>query len=423
MKNKIITEHLSNYDYDVRKSGNARWIDQKCTYDVLSIVADCILEFVERESNNFTIKDIWFSEYSRTNVIDIFSKPDPSLKARHEFDKWFGQPIKLLAYGQILKEDRSKRPFMYSISNKVLLEFIALRELNALAFLHQYIEKVLEDSNLLATFLGFFENQTNNSYKDVREAFINFTIRYTQINKDVECGRIFTKVLNPLAFIYKKKGTKRGRLSDQIITLNDLQYNRLNWRDELDGKSKDITRKEHKSTTNKIKVQAMANYAINKAKRILKKFNEVYNNGKSEIIQRFEDVPATQIHHIFSESQFPMISDYIENLIALTPNQHFLMAHPKNNTYYTSEDFQYVCLLAKCASISDSFQKLKDKSIYNFEDYLHVLNSGLNTESFSGIADLDFKKVIDTIDLFFSKYNTPDNKYHGLIMENRPRYE
>ena len=33
---------IDTHDYDVRKTGNARWIDQKCTPDVLCIIADCI---------------------------------------------------------------------------------------------------------------------------------------------------------------------------------------------------------------------------------------------------------------------------------------------------------------------------------------------------------------------------------------------
>ena len=81
----IYKDFFSRYDYDVRKSGDARWIDQKCTYDVLSIIADCICEYVDlRGSSEFTVSDIWHSEYARDNVIEIFSKPDPELKARNE---------------------------------------------------------------------------------------------------------------------------------------------------------------------------------------------------------------------------------------------------------------------------------------------------------------------------------------------------
>ena len=46
-----ITQFLAQRDYDVRKSRNARWIDQKCTADVLCIVADCIVNYVENDTN------------------------------------------------------------------------------------------------------------------------------------------------------------------------------------------------------------------------------------------------------------------------------------------------------------------------------------------------------------------------------------
>ena len=37
-----IIDFISNYEYDIRESHNGRWIDQKCTPDVLSFIADCI---------------------------------------------------------------------------------------------------------------------------------------------------------------------------------------------------------------------------------------------------------------------------------------------------------------------------------------------------------------------------------------------
>lgn len=96
MRGNIISDFLDKYDYDVIKTGDARWIDQKCTYDVVSIIADCIIEYVdENDVKEFTVSDIWHSEYARENVISIFSKPDPELKAGNEYDKYFGQPIKL----------------------------------------------------------------------------------------------------------------------------------------------------------------------------------------------------------------------------------------------------------------------------------------------------------------------------------------
>ena len=71
----IYTKFLNHFDYDVRKTRDARWIDQKCTYDVMSIISDCILEYVDSTSiTEFTVSDIWHSNYARENVIEIFSE-------------------------------------------------------------------------------------------------------------------------------------------------------------------------------------------------------------------------------------------------------------------------------------------------------------------------------------------------------------
>lgn len=58
---------------------------------MVSIIADCINEYVENSnSGEFTVSDIWYSDYARENVVSIFSKPDPKLKAGNEYDKYFG---------------------------------------------------------------------------------------------------------------------------------------------------------------------------------------------------------------------------------------------------------------------------------------------------------------------------------------------
>lgn len=90
-------DFLKLRDYDIRKTQNARWIDQKCTPDVLSLVADCILEFTQ------------------CNIEKSFSIRDRNI---------------------------------YTIQNIELLEYLMQRETNALKFLILYIQKVLMDSQI-----------------------------------------------------------------------------------------------------------------------------------------------------------------------------------------------------------------------------------------------------------------------------------
>lgn len=42
----VINEYLSQFDLDVRKSNDARFMDQKCTPDVVCFIADSVINTV-----------------------------------------------------------------------------------------------------------------------------------------------------------------------------------------------------------------------------------------------------------------------------------------------------------------------------------------------------------------------------------------
>jgi organic radical activating enzyme len=129
-------------------------------------------------------------------------------------------------------------------------------------------------------------------------------------------------------------------------------------------------------------------------------------------------VNATQAHHIFTQSDYPTIADYVENLIMLTPNQHYSMAHPNNNTQYVDKDFQYICLIAKSTKIYLDLTSEKEDKFYDFDDYKFVLNTGLETEDFTSISYLDFASIIEKIDYYYID-NISNNKYYKLINDNK----
>lgn len=403
MDNATIQRFLDEHDYDVRKTHNGRWIDQKCTMDVVCLVSDCIVEYTSnRPDKTFTVNDIWYSDYTVENVQQIFSKPDPTEKASNEYDKYFGQPIKLLDAAGIIHGEKSGRGYTYSIVNQELLEYISFRERNSYNFLCLYIEKVLKDSGIYRMFEYFFRLQDKNSFKELKDAYTSFTIQNTPINGAIECGRIFTKVLNPLACKYKKCGTERGHLSKDIITQDMIMYNQRNWRDILSEKPKDMTRVDYEITLPKPD-DYMTTYRINRAKRNLRRFNDLYRDGKTELFdERHIMDPATQIHHIFPSNEFPLIADYLENLIALTPTQHYSYAHPNNNTQYVDKDYQYLCLIAKTGAIRDNLIGNTDKPIiYDFYLYQNVLNTGLNTEEFFEVQEMDFNGLLNRLEKYY----------------------
>lgn len=397
----FIKEYLTKQEYDLRVSKNARWIDQKCTPDVLSIVSDCILNYIEHNGNNnlFNSKDIWLADYTKENVELIFSKPDTKHeKTVNEYDKFFSQPLELLAYSKVIKKIKKGRYNYYRVNEEKILEYIALKEKNSLDFICLYINEVLEQSDFLDNFTEFFKIQTNESYYKLKSKFEEFIIKNTKINKTKEVRRIFTKIINPLAFKLKKKGSVKGRISKNIITYSMLMYNQENFRDVNNEKPKNKTRSEwadlHKKEVN---VQYFK-YQSNKAKRFIKKYNDSYRNGISEVIDGDTEF-ATQIHHIFPQNEYPEISMYYENLIALTPNQHFIKAHPKNNTQIIDKNYQEVLLKSKAGTIEQDFSYNGENSIYKFELLINVLNTGFNTKL--EIQDNDFIAIMQAIDTYY----------------------
>lgn len=406
-----LNEFLNSKNYDIRLTHNARWIDQKCTPDVVCIIADCIENYITERGVEkvFTSRDIWFSKYAIENVQAIFRKVDvDDSSAENEYDKFFQQPMKMLAYAGILEETKLGRENQYTVKNRELLSYVALRERNALTFIIKYVEKVLADSGLIKYFDAFFQSPNKNTYEFVKEQFCRFTIENTSIgnktsinglNKEagvVECRRIFIKIINPLAFSKHTFGTERGHISKHAITYDMLMYNRDNFRDIYAEKPKTISRKEY-VLKKKIKInEAYYAYMSAKAKQRLRKYNDIYRGGLSEMLGDTEK--ATNIHHIFPANEFPEISAYLENLIALTPTQHFNHAHPNGKTTIIDKNYQHDCLIVKTDVIRENIEHGEEK-IYDFNDFKYVLRIGFDEATFMDVETYDYDGIKAKIEL------------------------
>lgn len=394
-----IVDFCNQHVYDIRQSKNGRWIDQKCAADVISVVADCIYNYGQNSNSVFTSRDIWHSDYTVNNVEEVFKKPGvENNAARHEYDKFFQQPMEMFANAGILKKEKRGNQNFYRIENNDILEYIALRERNALFFLKTYIEKVLQDSGIYYVFEDFFNLQTKSAYTTMKNTFSNFTINNTKINGRVECNRIFIKVLNPLAFFNRCRGTEHGRLSQNPITYDMLMYNRNNFRDLYSNKPKDVTRKDYAATHPAVVNMAYYRYQSSKAKRYLKLFNDKYRNGKTEHLDTTHtNDRAIHMHHIFPEADYPEICYYLENLIALTPTQHLNYAHPNGRTYEICEQYQHLLLLSKADRIQENIEGRCGEVIYDFSNLLYVLKVGFDESNILMIADMDFASVVNAI--------------------------
>ena len=405
-----IINFLNSYDFDIRKTGNARWIDQKCTPDVLWSISDFITNYVDTVKEEFTVRDIWNSEYAKETIDATFSKPNTDeKKAENEYDKFFSQPLNMLCYAHVITDISQTKSHLYRIENRAVLDYIARNDMCSLKFICMYNEKVMTDSGLIDNFNAFFERQDKTSFNTLKESFIDLYHKWTPVKKEYEPKRIFTKVINPLAYKYKKCGTEKGFLSKTLITKADLMYNQDNFRDVYKDKPKNISRKEWLANNPQFSVKdGYFEQQMNHAKKILRDFNIKYRNNLSELTKfnsdwEKDDVPATQMHHIFPKSEYPDIKYYLENLIALTPNQHYEFAHPNNKTQYIDPVSQKVLLIAKTASIKFNLLE-EDEKIYDFNNLRTVLYIGFDDfEDVKTIKDNDFDYVVHMINYYYDE--------------------
>ncbi len=368
-----IVNYLNQFDLDIRKTGDARVFDQKCTPDVICFIADCVRNSFSK-GDLFDINSIWETQYFIKNTRAVFNKPWPTdERAKHEYDKFIAQPLRLLASAHILELERVHRKNIYKIRNEYLLDYISQRERNTFIFLSCYFEKVLSDSGILRYFLEYKDNPTDESYMTLRDRFIRFMIGNTAINTAVEVRRIFPKILNVFAVENQIPGSVRGKISEYAYIFSDLMYNRKNWRDL--NKDKSITRQEAMEDKEDVKQQEEYNaYYVQKAISHIRKIQK-----ESEVHDQWGQGEATQVHHIFPKSQYPQIAHYLENLILLTATQHYTKAHPGNKTQEVNRDYQLICLLAKADTIDNSLKKFGEH-YYRKESFLYVIKVGLAQE-------------------------------------------
>lgn len=389
----LLKTHFDKYDFDIRKKsqGYSRFMDQKITPDVLSFIADCIVNFLggKDPSTNFTIGDIWKFPYFVKNAVAVFGKPSPgNITAKSEYDKFIAQPLKTLAFSKILKEKKVGRKNTYTVLNPDVLEYISQNERNAWRFLVDYVKKVLTDSGFIRKFeaykvKGLANTLTKEDFGTLKTEFQAFMRGYTEINTNREINRIFPKILNPYSAKYQIPGTEAGRMTSGRFIYPDLMYNRKNFRDI--GKDKTLTRREDiREISEKPEVVI---YRVQKAKNIIKRYHT-----SSEVRDSLAVGASRDVHHIFSEHEFPEISDYLENLILLTPQQHFTRAHPKESTQIINHEYQKECLLSKIDSIVTSTKR--SENLYSKERFIHILNIGFGLELPTTTTFEDIKKLI-----------------------------
>jgi len=391
-----------------------RFLDQKVTPDVLMIVSEVILKYFKNDKTKdkkFTINDLWNSKFAK-RIPAFFGKPEIKNKsAKNEYDKFFSQPICTLSFSGILTREVSRKPHIYRIENEPLLKYISLSSRNSNYFLFLYIKKFLKDNNLFKIFENYLEDSTKENFHNLKDViFYNFIANNTPINTKTEINRIWPKLLNPLAFYYKTNGSKDGRISDQKIQFMDLLYNKPNWRDV--GKPKDITRKEYVELEEKEDVSdELYEYELKKILKEIKNYhkymNEIHPTKEKEMVNG---------HHIFSKSNYPEFYDLKENIILLTPDQHFSYAHPGGNTQYTSKEYQLICLIYKLDSIERS-ELLNRDGFYSKDNYVDMIQNVLDGTEIK--SSWEYEKIKYWLAHKFIEKNIPVKNNYKVASEKK----
>ena len=275
MRIEDIQEHLDKYnDYDIRNNKNCRFVDQKCTPDIVCFIADCILN-TDCATKAFTVSDLWKTQFFIENTRIVFHKPYADNESAHnEYDKVLAQPLKLLAYAHVLELDDSQRHLVFGVNNMEMLEYIASRERNAFNFLQVFFHKVVSASGIERFFREYKESCTNATKGEIRAAkntlydkYHRFISANTPTKSKLDTTRMLHKVLNVFAYSEMMPGS-----NCKLQNWGDLMYNKVNWRDEYTGKEKTKTRNEAKAhDTDDINANFYIDYQVNKAIKNVKR--------------------------------------------------------------------------------------------------------------------------------------------------------
>ena len=352
-----IDDFLSQFnDFDIRQRHDARYVDQKCTPDIVCFIADCILS-TSCATKTFSINDLWEERYFIENCRVIFGKPSPAdVSARNEYNKVLCQPLKLLAYAHVLDVEKIDKTLLFTVANAEMLEYISVKERNAYNFMLKFFAKVVA------------ANTPSHSKTDV--------------------DRIFHKVFNLFAYSNMLPGSN-GKLLDWY----DLMYNRVNWRDK-GKKQKSLTRQQATAAEiEQINRDFYIDYQVNKAIRKVRDKQGTI----SEVHDDLANGIATEVHHIFPKSEFPELASYFENLILLTSSQHRQKAHPKSNFHLINREYQLICLMAKSRTIEDYILQ-HGESFYTKRSFVYVVNTGTSSR------ELDESDSFDVIRMFIHTY-------------------
>ena len=416
-------------DFDIRITHDARYVDQKCTPDIVCFISDCILS-TSCATKTFTVNDLWDECYFVNNCRIIFGKPSPTdQSAYNEYNKVLCQPLKLLSYAHVLDVSYKNRALNFRVANLEMLEYIATKERNAYNFMIKYFMKVITDSGIMRFFDEYrescktateanLETRAKMAKEEIYKKYHLFISSNTPSKSKTDVDRMFHKVFNLYAYYYMLPGNK-----GKTLNWYDLMYNKVNWRD-IGYKQKNQTRSQARLNQYKIINQ---NYYIDyQVEKAIRKVKQIQGDI-SEVHDELAQGRANEVHHIFPKSEFPELGSYFENLILLTSSQHRQKAHTNSNFHIINREYQLVCLMAKSVSV-ENYIRNYGESFYSKKAFIFVVNTGTSRNELSEEDSFDtirryIHNLYNNVDDFSYQNVSKDLKPDMVADTDRAKYE
>ena len=378
-----IIEYLDSQTFNGYYGKNdSQSIDQKCTFDILNLNSKCLVNFYEQGKKEVCINDFILSEYSKfiyQNKTSHNGKAILRNETYKEYDKIFGNTLEMLAYANIIEKIKKKKVRYFKITNINLIKKLANSEDACIAFICHYVWLLVKNDLQIVDLLFKMANDPYN--KNLKNKFKLSTINWIKnnSNRDKDSSQISQKINNPLFYLFELKkyhSNKKTKIFNQ--GLNDLSYFRIHVRDK--NKKSGLTRKENKNLI--INENECNEESYSKIKKVILEANIFYCEelgislkNVSEYSKKNECNDSLHVHHIWPQSFWDpekkdqwIHKNMYENLIVLSPNEHYGIAHEKNTKYLNQENLNDILICQY-----EKIRLLQNKSIYSINKFYSLI--------------------------------------------------
>ena len=394
-------ELLNDIQVDLRTYGHQICDQKSLCFDVLSVIAECILHYTEQNNDRtFTNQQLQDDDDCKEIIIRSFGKPETN-EAPNEYDKFFGQPLVVFAFARILERDGQ----IYTVLDREELRILAEQPRQAQEFNAVFAQKYFHDSGI-GDDLDNFIQDANGDRENAKRLLTSFKVSHNQLihqntprkqtrhpitrelgdwppkpadacvccdppRSTLNARRIFYPTMKCVAHRHRTLGGFMGRLTWDVIEQADLRYGG-DKNPQTPGKRRNETRQEWRDRVqNQHNGQQVREREMNLN---MTQINRLYQNRSQYDVGNVGN-GRTQVHHICPQSpRFgnPLLQAYPENMINLTFNPQHTLAHHDGFGGPPNKQFQAELLI--CNSFYIEREIDRGRNFYTKEGFVQVLN-------------------------------------------------